>query len=80
VRARRAITDLDLTAQYWFSVEQLAARWHIGPQMVRLLLKPYRARCHRARRGKHPRLCLWVPVEVVRRLDQERRETQRQAS
>jgi hypothetical protein len=64
--------DLKTTAQYWFSVEDLAALWHIKAQMVRLLLKPHRGRCHLARRGKRPERVLWIPVEVVRALDRER--------
>lgn len=80
-RARPQRSDLDVTSQYWWSVSDLCTRWHIGAQMVRLLLKPHRGRCHMARRGKHPRHQLWVPVEVVRVLDRERRETmQRRAS
>jgi hypothetical protein len=68
----RRPNDLDLTAQYWWSVADLCARWGIKAQMVWILLKPYRGRCHRARRGKHPRLTLWVPIDVVRELDRER--------
>lgn len=63
---------LTTTTKYWWCVADLAERWHVSPQMVRLLLKPYRGRCHRARRGKHPRLLLWVPLAVVATLDRER--------
>jgi hypothetical protein len=79
MRARKP-TDLDLTAQIWWSVEQLADRWHISEKRVRQLLEPHRALCHLARRGRHPRLCLWAPKEVVARIDREREAARKAAA
>lgn len=76
---RRERSDLDTTAQYFFSVSDLAARWHITEKTVREILKPYKGRCHYGRRGSHPRLCLWVPIDVVRVMDSERRKLRRPA-
>jgi hypothetical protein len=73
--------DLMLTTKYWYSVADLAARYHVSEKTVRLhILPPHRGRCHLARRGRHPRLLLWIPAEVVRLLDRERRATQQRAS
>lgn len=66
------VSDLNMTAQYWWSVEDLGQRYHISAKRVREILQPFKGRCHKARRGRHPRLCLWVPIEVVRVLDKDR--------
>lgn len=71
-RPRRAISDLDVTAQFWWTTDQLGARWHISEKRVRELLVPHRGQCHLGRRGRHPRLCWWVPLPIVQRLDRER--------
>lgn len=71
---RRVPSDLDTTAKYWWTLQELSARYHVGLRMVQDLIRPHRGRCHLGRRGKHPRMVLWVPLEVVRALDRERRE------
>lgn len=73
-RPRREISDLDVTAQFWFTADQLAARWHLSERRVRELVAPHHGQCHMARRGRHPRLALWIPIDVVKRLDRERQE------
>lgn len=79
-RPRRQISDLDTTACYWWTTDRLAARWHISEKRVRELLVPHRGSCHLGRRGRNPRLVLWVPVDVVRRLDQERQGLRKPAA
>lgn len=74
------LPDLKTTTQYWWNVDQMAALWHITPKTVRGLLGPHRGKCHLGRRGKNPRLVLWVPLEVVRTMDRERRAQQAPAA
>jgi hypothetical protein len=76
----RKPSDLDLTHQIRWSVEQLAARWNISEKRVRQLLEPHRGKCHLQRRGRHPRLCLWAPKEVVAAIDRERAAIQKPAA
>lgn len=78
-RPRRP-SDLDTTAKFWWSVEDLSVRWHITPEYVRRLLIPHKGACHMARRGRNWRLTLWIPVDVVAKLDKERRAVQRPAA
>jgi hypothetical protein len=59
-------------SKIWYLVEELAVRWHLSEKRVRQLLEPHRARCHKARRGRHPRLSIWIPREVVLLMDKER--------
>lgn len=79
-RPRRGLSDLDVTAQFWWTTDQLGARWHISEKRVRELLVPHRGQCHLARRGKNPRLVLWIPIDVVKRLDRDRRELRKPAA
>lgn len=65
--------DLRTTSQYWFCVDDLMALWHLSGKMVHTLLQPHRGRCHLARRGRQPRLVLWVPIEVVRTINNDRK-------
>ena len=57
---------------YWFTVEDLALRWHLAPKTARKLLRPFRRRCHLARRGAHPRLILWIPRDAVLSIERSR--------
>ena len=56
----------------WFTLEEIAALLHIGTRHARRLLAPYRADCHLARKGGHPRLILWVPSNVAAKIRNER--------
>jgi hypothetical protein len=69
-------SDLDSTTKYWWCVDDLAERYHLAPKTIRVLLAPHRGKCHLGRRGRHPRLLLWAPLEVVRILDRDRRRLQ----
>ena len=61
-------------AKAWFTIPEIAALLHVGGRTTLRLLTPYRAKCHLARRGKNPRLVLWVPAAVVTELCNARRE------
>lgn len=76
-RRREPGEDLDLTTKFWWTTEDLAQRWHVSEKRVRELLAPHRRHCHLARRGRHPRLCLWIPIEIVKVLDRDRNSTTR---
>lgn len=65
--------DLTLTSKYWWSVDELAERYRLSVPSAHRLVQPHRGKCYIGRRGKHPRRVLWIPVEVVRVLDRERR-------
>ena len=57
---------------YWFTVEDLASRLHLAVETARKLVRPFRARCHLARKGSHPRLVLWIPRDVVLKIERQR--------
>jgi hypothetical protein len=58
-----------MTEKAWFTLGEVAAALHVARLTAWRQLRPFRARCHLARQGSHPRLCLWVPAEVVRELE-----------
>lgn len=56
----------------WYTLAEVAALLHVGIRTTRRLLAPYREQCHLARKGRHPRLVLWVPVEVFAEIRKKR--------
>lgn len=56
----------------WYTVGEVAVMLHVQRITAWRLLRPHRDRCHLARHGTHPRLCLWVPVAVVEQLQASR--------
>lgn len=63
-----------MSAKLWYTVREIALLLHVTRLTAWRLLEPYRARCHLAREGSHPRLVLWVPSAVVSDLRRDRRE------
>lgn len=61
-----------MTEKVWFTVAEVAEVLHLQPTTAWRLVRPYRARCHLARNGRHPRLHLWVPLSVVEALKADR--------
>ena len=57
----------------WYTISELADLLHVGGRTTLRLLEPHRGRCHLARRGKNPRLVLWVPAAVVAELCEARK-------
>lgn len=64
----------------WYTIPELAELLHVGGRTTLRLLEPHRAQCHLARRGKNPRLVLWIPASVVSEICDERKATWRAAS
>ena len=56
----------------WLTLAQVADALHVSTRWARELVRPYRDRCHIARRGDHPRLLLWIPHAVLTQLLAER--------
>ncbi len=61
-----------MTEKVWYTIRELAELLHLQPRTARRLVRSYRSRCHLARNGSHPRLMLWVPVDVVGEIIAER--------
>lgn len=57
-----------MSGKPWYTVGEVAVVLHVQRMTAWRLLRPYRERCHLARAGRHPRLYLWVPVDVVEEL------------
>jgi hypothetical protein len=66
------VTEPQAIPRAWFTVAELAERFHVEPITAWRLVRPYRARCHLARNGPHPRHVLWVPASVVEELERGR--------
>jgi hypothetical protein len=77
---RRALTDMELSAQFWYSVDDLAKRWAVTQQRVKQLLQPHKGHCRLGRRGSHPRLVLLIPKDIAVQLDNERRSAMQMTS
>lgn len=58
----------------WYTLAEVADMLHVGTRTTRRLLAPYRGQCHLARKGRHPRLVLWIPGSVVSVLVEARQE------
>lgn len=59
----------------WYTLGEVAAVLHVARMTAWRQLRPFRAQCHLARAGTHPRLVLWVPADVVRQLERPWKET-----
>lgn len=61
-----------MSGQRWYTVEEVAEELHVRPLTAWRLVRPYRDRCHLARKGRHPRRVLWIPEAVLRQLREAR--------
>lgn len=61
------------TVAKWYTVREMADRLRLRPHTVWLILQSYRDQCRLGRKGSHPRKLLWIPIEVVRAIEKQRK-------